>query len=216
MKEVVDYIDQIRTKLSEYGDWLDKFNNKLFNGFNAIFNGVTLTLELLNFYYEIWGSCRASGSSPEEVENLRRENAERVIMITKWAFVHAMSIIEFSIKNAVKIINPSILKSIEKRKSSGGKRVFIYLRDIVEELKKKGCICEKVYRGWDAVINIRNLVVHNNAIADRNKVLHVGDLEIELKEGEMVKRELDFFVMLIDHAVENYKRTLEALQYCKF
>lgn len=80
---------------------------------NAIFNTLTLTLELLNYYYNVWASYDTSKLSPEEIEGKRRENAERVIEITKWAFVHAMSIIEFSIKNAVKIIDTSMLKSIE-------------------------------------------------------------------------------------------------------
>ena len=51
-----------------------------------------------------------------------------------------MSIIKFSVKGAVGIIGPSIFKSIEVRKSRGRRRkhVLIYLRDIVEELKRRG------------------------------------------------------------------------------
>lgn len=130
--------------------------------------------------------------------------------------MHAVSIIEFSVKDAVRTIDPSILESIEARKSGSRKRkrVFIYLRDIVEELKNRKCLSDEVYGNWIALIAIRNLVVHNNAIADSNKVLCIGDMEIYLRKGRMLRGKLDFFVELMDYAVDSYKQTLEALLTC--
>ena len=216
MIEIIEQVSQIREKLKRYGNWLESFNTGIYNGFNAVFNGLTLTLELLDYYYNAWTSYDVSMLSPEEIESRRRENAERVIEITKWAFVHAMSIIEFSLKDAVGVIDPSIMKDIETRKSKGRKRkrVFIYLRDIVEELKNRNCMSDEVYGNWITLITIRNLVVHNNAIADSNKVLRIGDMEIYLKKGQMLKGKLDFFVKLMNHAVDSYKQTLEALLTC--
>ena len=216
MINIIKQVSQIREKLERYGTWLEGFNIGICNGFNAVFNGLTLTLELLDYYYNVWASYDASRLSRKEIESRRRENAERVIEITKWAFVHAMSIIEFSLKDAVRVIDPSIMKSIETRKSKSRKRkrVFIYLRDIVEELKSKKCMSDEVHGNWVALITIRNLVVHNNAIADSNKVLRIGDMEIHLRKGRMLKGKLDFFVKLMDYAVEGYKQTLEALLTC--
>jgi len=214
--DIIKQVSQIREKLERYGTWLEGFNIGFCNGFNAVFNGLTLTLELLDYYYNVWASYDVSRLSREEIESRRRENAERVIEITKWAFIDAMSIIEFSLKDAVRIVDPSILKSIEARKSRGcrRKRVFIYLRDIVEELKNRNCMSDEVYGNWITLITIRNLVVHNNAIADSNKVLRIGDMEIYLKKGQMLKGKLDFFVKLMNHAVDSYKQTLEALLTC--
>ena len=216
MINIIKQVSQIREKLERYGTWLEGFNIGICNGFNAVFNGLTLTLELLDYYYNVWASYDASRLSREEIESRRRENAERVIEITKWAFIDAMSIIEFSLKDTVRVIDPSIMKDIETRKSKGRKRkrVFIYLRDIVEELKNRKCLSDEVYGNWITLITIRNLVVHNNAIADSNKVLRIGDMEIHLRKGRMLKGKLDFFVELMDYAVDSYKQTLEALLTC--
>ncbi|RLE53679.1 MAG: hypothetical protein DRJ26_03070 [Candidatus Methanomethylicota archaeon] len=92
--DVIEYIHRIRGKL-------EKFNKNIYNGFNAIFNALTLTREFLNYYYSRWASYDVSKLSLDEVERLRKEDAERVIEITKRAFLHAMSIIEFSVKGAV-------------------------------------------------------------------------------------------------------------------
>ena len=148
---------------------------------------------------------------PGESERVRRENAEKVIEITKWAFVHAMSIIEISVKDAVRSIDPNILKSIETRKSGSRKRVFIYLRDVVKELENRESLSNVMYDNWVTLIIIRNLVVHNNAIADSDMVLHIDSVEIRLRAGQMIRGKLDFFIKLIDYAVESYRRTLEAL-----
>lgn len=85
----------------------------------------------------------------------------------------------------------------------------------MKELKERECISGEVYSNWVTLIGIRNLVVHNNAIADEDKVLRVGDIETRLKEGQMLKGELGFFVKLIDYAIESYRHMLEALPSCK-
>jgi len=216
--DIIKQVSQIREKLKRYGAWLEGFNIGIYNGFNAVFKGLTLTLELLDYYYNVWVSYDASRLPREEIESRRRENAKRIIEITKWAFIDTMSIIEFSLKGAVRVIDPSIMKSIEARKSRGCRheRVFIYLRDIVEELKNRNCMSDEVYGNWITLITIRNLAVHNNAIADSNKVLCIGDMEIYLKKGQMLKGKLDFFVKLMDYAVDSYRYTLEALPTCEF
>ena len=217
MLGIIEYVFRIRDKLEKYGEWLENFNKNVFNGFNAVYNALTLTLELLNYYYNVWTSYDVSRLSPDEIDRLRKENAERVIEITRWAFVHTMSIIEFSIKNSLEFINPSILRSIRTRKSKGRKhkRVHIHLRDIIKELKRRRCIGDDVYNNWLVLIEIRNLVVHNNTIADSDKVLYIGGMNIQLVKNQMLKGELNFFVKLIDHAIESYKQTMEKLPNCR-
>ncbi|RLE53678.1 MAG: hypothetical protein DRJ26_03065 [Candidatus Methanomethylicota archaeon] len=94
--------------------------------------------------------------------------------------------------------------------------LLIYLKDIVEKLKRRGCISDKVYSNWARLIRIRNLVVHNNTVADRDEVLHIGDMEICLREGQALRGGLDYFVKLVDYAVDSYRYTLEALPTCEF
>lgn len=83
-------------------------------------------------------------------------------------------------------------------------------------MKRSCCISDEVYSSWNGLIRIRNLVVHNNAIADQNELLRIGDMEICLRERQMLREKLNFFVKLIDYAVDSYRYTLEALPTCKF
>ena len=71
-----------------------------------------------------------------------------------------------------------------------------------------------MYNNWDVLIVVRNLVVHSNAVADRDEVLRIGDMEIHFRKGQMLRGKLDFFVKLIDYAVEGYRYMLEALSTC--
>ena len=74
--DVIEYIHRIRGKLERYGDWLDRFNKNIFNGFNAIFNILTLVLELLDCYYAKWVSYDVGKLSSNEIERIRRECCE--------------------------------------------------------------------------------------------------------------------------------------------
>lgn len=194
----------IRQKLKRYGDWLDKLKVKIPNSFNMIFNSTTLTLEILSYYYMEWGKPRAVPSS--EVERIKKENAERVMEITKWMFIHALSILEYSTKELLKIINeenlPPELKEL-KNELQQGKR--IYLRRIMDKSREAKLIDNEQYRTWEGLIEIRNVIIHNNAIADRTETFKLSDeLEVSFSKGEMLKGKLDFFIKLLNITIDRH------------
>lgn len=84
----------------------------------------------------------------------------------------------------------------------------------MEELKDRGCITDEACKAWEALIEVRNSIVHNNAIADEDKTYRIGDAEIRFEKGRMLKGPLNFFIKLIEYAVENYKVTLKVLRTC--
>ena len=207
MKKVIDYIHSLRLKLEEYGDWLERYNRNLPNAFNMIFNDLTLTLELLDYYYRLWSSLNISAFSAKDVERMRKENWKRVMQITKWAFIDTLSSLEFSLKKMLETINPKVLSVIKERRRNKP----IYFRSIIKELHREGYVNDKAYNGWITLIEIRNCVVHNNAIPESNRTLYLDDLKIVFTRGQMLTAKLDFFVKLIDYAIKNYKRLVEAL-----
>lgn len=58
---------------------------------------------------------------------------------------------------------------------------------------------------------MRNLVVHNNAIADKDEAYTIGDLNVTLIRGKMTRGKLDFFVNLVEHSIESYNTWINNL-----
>ncbi len=207
MRRIIDHVYSLRLQLEKYGDWLEQYNSSIPNAFNMIFNDLTLTLELLDYYYRVWSSLDVSAFSAEDVERRRKENWKRVMQITKWAFIDALSSLEFSLKKMLETINPKVLSVIKERRRNKP----IYLRSIIKELHREGYVNDEAYNGWITLIEIRNCVVHNNAIPESNRTLYLNGLKIVFTRGQMLTAKLDFFIKLIDYAIKNYKRLVEAL-----
>jgi hypothetical protein len=165
MMEILKLIAKIREESRRYGDWLARIRPSLPNAFNMVFNHTTITLELLNYYYRIW-SRAPPGVGEEEIERMKKENAERVLEVTKWAFVFSLSSMEHVLKELLKadgqVTSTQQLQRL-RRILLAGRRV--YLSGIVGSCREAGMIDDNQHEVWRCLIEVRNAVVHNNAIA---------------------------------------------------
>jgi len=211
MREILEIIADIRGRLKEHGDWFDSVEPGLPNAFNTVFNHITLILELLSHYYRIWS--RAPPYVDEaKIMRMRRENAERVLEITKWAFISALSSMEYALKELLKASDRAVsIQQLQRlrRKLLEGKKV--YLRNIVKSCRAVGIIDDEQYKVWECLIEVRNAVVHNNAVADKDAEYRIGNFTVTFSKGETLKGRLDFFVKLLQVAVEHYNKLLQAL-----
>jgi hypothetical protein len=107
-------------------------------------------LELLSFYNQVWSSLVSNAVS--DAARARQENAERVITITKAVFILAPSAFEFSAKQAV-ASRPGRIAPITGR---------LYLRKIIHQSIVAGLLPAADDVPWDGVIQVRNMLVHNN------------------------------------------------------
>ena len=209
--EILKSIADIRERLKEYGDWFAKAKPMLPNAFNMIFNHTTMTLELLSYYYGIWSRAPPSVGE-EEIKRMKKENAERVLEVTKWAFVFALSSMEHSLKELLKAdehaTSAQHLQRLRRTLLAGGR---VYLSTIAKSCRKAGIISDEQHGVWRCLIEVRNAVVHNNTIADRDVKYRVGDLTVTFSRGKMLRGKLDFFVRLLEAAVEHYHTLLQAL-----
>ncbi|XRP96560.1 hypothetical protein ACO3UB_06320 [Methanocaldococcus sp. 16A] len=211
MKELLDLLEDLRNKCARYQDELnEKFDaeDDIRAGcFGMIYNHATQTQELLNFYYNIWCNPQIFGlkvpETPDELERVRRENGERVFMATRSIlFIPTMSSIEFCAKEAIKNENHPLNGWYNNRIASGK---LIYLSGIIKETYNKKLITQDEKEKWDCLIDLRNIIVHNNGIADRNKKCRItNDLEIIFEEGKMTQGKLDTFIKSTNLAVDLY------------
>jgi len=95
--------------------------------FNILFNNFTLIIELLDAYYQIWGTTTTTNA--ESIEEAKQQNAERIIWAQKLSFIEAMSSFEYCAK---KIVGDSL----------GEFKGRMYLREIMERSKSNGLISD--------------------------------------------------------------------------
>ena len=211
MKMLINEVENLREKCSRYGDEANSMLKGSLLGtgsgcFGMIFNHATLTLELLDHYYRIWRKPTIITTRDiEDLERSKKENAERCILITKWLFIDSISSIEFSMKESIKLCPNTLFKKKGKR---------VYLSSIVKKSKSIHLMGNDSIKAWNLILRVRNLVVHNNAIADQNGQYQIKDITISLIEGKMMKGKLDFFVKLTDMAVDEYYSWLKAFEQC--
>lgn len=118
-----------------------------------------------------------------------------------------MSIIEYSLKTVVEQI-------LSKCPEIENETEYLYLRKIIKALKDAGHVGDKDWNSWKGLIDVRNVVVHRNAIPDKDDEHKICGISVPFIKGKRLKGSLDFFVKLIECAIELYKRILENLHAC--
>ena len=149
-----------------------------------IHNRAVVTQEILEFYARSWEGM-------EVPDGLTGEMTERIVTVTKDMFVDTVSSIEKASKDCVNVYRESGLKE----KSMEG-RNYLYLRNIIAASADLGYITEDSLGEWEDVLTMRNLVTHNNSVADRSKVYETDGIRISLRPGRMMKGPPDTFVVL--------------------
>jgi hypothetical protein len=164
LEDLLRLIASTRERAHKYGDlWCPETVPESLDGFGMIFNEATLVLELLDHYYSLWKNLvRASGS---EIEESKKENAQRVLLITKWSFVDALSSIEYSIKGTLKTLDTRQTRILRAELQT---RKRVYLSAITRAAKERELIDAEQYETWKGLIETRHAIVHSNAIADVN------------------------------------------------
>ncbi len=162
--------------------------------FGMIFNMLTLGLELLSYYNTIWS--KKSQTNCTSVEEAKKQNAERVIMIQKMIFLNTLSSIEFCFKEYIEKFPPKI----GERKNQHGRA---YLLNIVKESEKNHIINYATFTGWRGMIYLRNNLVHNNGVAEKTESYTYPNCTLSLESGKMTIGDLKLFPHLIDWLLDS-------------
>ena len=74
----------------------------------------------------------------------------------------------------------------------------MYLIKILNSCKDKDLLSESDYDRWDGLRELRNAIIHNNAISDVDLKCDYNNTVLELKRDEMTKGDLHLFPTIID------------------
>jgi len=179
MHDVFDLFEHIRARASSENDRLAAAfrlasGDARISALNIIHQQATISAELLSHYM---GWMPAPAHTPADVERAQLESAQRVISLSKAAFILSISAVEFSAKHAV-ADHPHYLTVPQGR---------VYLRDIIQESARAGMISRHMEHGWSGILELRNMLVHNNAIAERTQAFELpGGPTLALTEGRMM------------------------------
>ena len=197
MKDVLKQTYEIRRKAYDYGEEIAKLVGIKSHEFPAdvfgmIFNSVTLGLELLSHYNVIWNTNHTNCSSIKEA---KQQNGQRIILIQQMLFIGTMSSIEFCCKRCIEQFS-------EKIGSFSGR---IYLHKIMKRSKSKGVISNLEFNSWQGVIELRNTIVHNNGISEKDQEYTYPNCNLSLKTGKMTQGDLKLFPNLTDWLLDAIK-----------
>ena len=214
VQKLINQLYIMRKKCQQYGNELEASlgknivpNDPRYGCFAMIFNKSTLSLELLDFYSRVWK--RPFVGSKNDVKKLKQENGQRCIDQTKMLFIGATSSIEFCAKESVKLhpkstVGQAIIKLAAKRR--------IYLSDVVRISSNQKLFSKQEKYKWDRLIWLRNILVHNNGIADTDDVYVIDAVKVNLKNGAMIQGNLDIFTNLVESSVELYNSWINSLE----
>lgn len=200
-------VAKLRKKSRQYGNEISQLlgilpdvSDPRSGCFGMVFNHLTLTLELLSYYYSIWSDSSVEIST-EERERIKKENAERCVMALRWLFIASLPSMEYSAKVSVASYGEgSPAKSLIKVK----KGPYVYLNDIMRNSNGCNLIDDDQYADWQNLIFLRNCIVHNNAVSESDKIFDFAVIRVAASAGEMIQGKLDFFAIVTGVAIDRY------------
>lgn len=189
MNDVIQIYHNLRKTSSQHGDeiaallGIDVHENPA-GFFGMAHNTITLTLELLNYYNELWG--KLTSADAEVAERAKDENAQRVLKIQQMAFIDMMSSFEFVAKNTVQVQNQRF----------GPFNGRIYLSSVMQRSNEIRILADDDYILWTGAIRLRNCLVHNNCIAEETNTYVYPEITLSVHDGAMTQGNLRMFAYL--------------------
>ena len=197
-------LDDFLVKVKGYAEFVDNEIADRENDFRSmcfwnIYNRAVMTKEGVTFYTKAWENM-------DVPIDLGPEITERIVTVTRDMFVDTVSSIEKASKDCV---NAYKLSGLKERSMVG--KSYLYLRTIISSSVDMGYTTESQGQEWDDILLMRNLVTHNNSVADRSKVFEVEGLKISMRPNRMMKGPSNTFVVLTDRVTELFKEWLTTI-----
>ena len=195
MDAVLEELNVFLAKAKVYAEKIDSEIADRENDFRSmcfwnVYNRAVLTKEVVTFYNTTWKSM-------DIPVDLGPEFTERIVTVTRDMFVDTVSSLEKAAKDSVKAYKRSMLRE----KSMEG-RNYLYLRNIIAASVEMSYISKEDFQEWEDILVMRNLVTHNNSVADRSKVFEINGLKLSMRPNRMMKGPPVTFVKLTSRVLD--------------
>jgi len=127
--------------------------------------------------------------------------------LIKQTYISMLSTIEYVMKSVLRIYprSPLYRKVVEYSKNNGGFEK-ISLTKIVQFSTDIGIFNRAMRREFENIIEVRHLLVHNNAISNSDEIKTIGTTRVELKKGKTLSIKITDMLEIITTAIELFHR----------
>ncbi len=222
---------KIMDDLRRYSYEFDKIKSNNYTSlcFNSVYNHAVLSLESLDNYYNLWGQKPPQYMTNHDIQQIRKENQERCMEITKSLFISTVSLIEFNIRNIIDSEEKHVLSDYinrskkaydefelvyqcldpqEKEKFKGVRKILKDLppcdsiSKIIQKSKSNGFITEVELKEWEFILTLRNITVHNNSISSKDLSIEINNRVFKMEKDVMMSDKLDVYLYLTNHIIK--------------
>jgi len=198
MQDIQRLTTDLRQKAYDYGHEVASAigiqpNEMPASMFAMLFNKFTFALELLSYYYKTWTSQTTTNAS--SVEEAKQENHERIVMLQRMVFTETVSSVEYCFKDYV-AMHPDKIGRFTGR---------IYLRNIMKRSKDHKLISDSDFSLWEGIIELRNALVHNNAVSEKSKSYSFPQCILVLEKGKGISGNLKLLPQITDWLLDSSK-----------
>lgn len=168
-------------------------------GLNMLNQQCIILMETITQYATLWSRIERTPAITRLIydhNNQREENAQRIVSICKSSFIASMSSIEYCAKETVSKFASQLTSEIKKD---------IHLSTIITESYNANIIDEDSQTLWQGLNQLRNAIVHNNGISNKNRTYIIDDTtSLIMTKGEMISSKLTFFPIIIKALTNKY------------
>ncbi len=176
--------------------------NYLWDGFGLIHNRILSVAEILSDYYRKFDVV-LKGDQRLSNKIIIKEIFGRITTVTTWCFISVFSAIEFTIKNIIKDSDRKEFSELKKNLINGDR---VYLENIIKKSIVSKLVTKTELAKWIALIELRNIFVHNNGFPDNDKLYGpVKKHFTTFKKNKMTKGPYDNFFTFTEMLVDLYE-----------
>ncbi|MFW9801797.1 MAG: hypothetical protein ACFFFC_04055 [Candidatus Thorarchaeota archaeon] len=181
-----DAFEDIRFSLDKDVRWFDNAVPHVENCFEFLRKRAMSTRDLVKLFGFLWPNI-----DPEMKE---KEFLQRLTIIIRTNYVFSLSSAEYFLKNVIKASKSGPLVDWLQEKTEEAKmedKIFwMYLTNIMKESKRKKLITKTQHKNWDGLAQLRNVIIHNNGVFERSRVIRIGGVKITAEAGEQIDTKL--------------------------
>lgn len=154
---------------------------------NMVTNHAIYTYETVNLFRETWRKFAVAHKAlydrdPALLAQHQEEQSQRLMHATTSLFIRSMSAFEFGLRQFV----PRVLRVWDQVDKN--KRDRPYLNDFIRAAFATQLIDAEHLAHWRSMITLRNILVHNNGVADKDITVEIPGLwPLSAARGEKTK-----------------------------